>query len=57
MVDSPIDALQTHKVSGQKSPGHGVGGQKSLENSENLKKVKPGQGGGGTGVGDHLGTI
>ena len=55
MVDSPNDALQSHKVSGQKSPRGRVGGQKSLKNPENLEKLSP-AGGGGTGVGDHFGT-
>ena len=47
MVDSPNDALQTHKVSGQNSPRGGVGGQKSLKNPENPEKLSPGRGGGG----------
>ena len=46
MVDSPNDALQTHKVSGQNSPRGGVGGQKSLKNPENPEKLSPGRGGG-----------
>ena len=58
MVDSPNDALQTHKFSGPNSPKGRVGGQKSLENLENLEKLSPAKGGAGdTGVGDHLGTI
>ena len=44
MVDTPNDALQSHKVSGQNSPRGRVGGQKSLKNPENLEK---GRGGGG----------
>ena len=56
MVDSPNDALQSHKVSGQNSPKGRVGGQKSLKNPENLEKLSPGRRGGGTGVGDHFGT-
>ena len=50
MVDSPNDALQSHKVSGQNSPRGRVGGQKSLKNPENPEK-------GCTGVGDHFGTF
>ena len=57
MVDSPNDALQADKVWGQNSPRGRVGGQKSLKNPEILEKLSPGQGGGGTGVGDHFGTI
>ena len=58
MVDSPNDALQTHKVSDQNSPRGGVGRQKSLKNPENPEKLSPGRGGGGvTGVGDHFGTM
>ena len=34
MVNSPNDALQSHKVSGQNSPRGRVGGQKSLKNPE-----------------------
>ena len=56
MVDSPNDALQSH-VSGRDSPRGRFGGQKSLENLENPEKLSPGKGGGGTGVGDHFGTI
>ena len=56
MVDTPNDALQSHKVLGQNSPRGRVGGQKSLKISEILEKLSPDQGGGGTGVGDHLGT-
>ena len=58
MVDGPSDALQLQNISGRNSPGGGGGGQKSLENPENLEKLSPGGGGVGvTGVGDHLGTI
>ena len=57
LVDSPSNALQTHKVSGPKSPRGRVGGQKGLKNPENPEKLSPGRGGGGTGVGDHFGTI
>ena len=57
MVDSPNDALQSHEVSGQNSPRGRVGGQKSPKNPENLEKLSPGRGGGGTGVGDHFGTM
>ena len=46
MVDSPNDALQSHKVSGQNSPRGRVSGQKSLKNPENLEKLSPAQGGG-----------
>ena len=53
MVDSPNDALQIHKVSGRNSPRGSVGGQKSLENPENLEKLSPA----GGGVGDRLGTF
>ena len=52
MVDSPSDALQTHKVSARNSPRSGVGGQKSLKNPENAWA-----GVGRTGVGDHFGTL
>ena len=56
MVDSPNDALQSHKVLARNSQG-----PKSRENPENLEKLSPGEEGGGgkgdTGVGDHLGTI
>ena len=55
MVDTPNDALQSHKVSGQNSPRGRVRGQKILKNSELLDKLSPGEGG-GPGVGDHLGT-
>ena len=58
MVDSPNDALQKHKVSGQNSPRGRFGGQKSLKNPGNPEKLSPGRGGGGvTGVGDHFGTF
>ena len=57
MVHSPNDVLQSHKVSGQNSPRGRVGGQKSLKNPENPEKLSPGRGGGGTGVGDHFGTM
>ena len=57
MVDSPNDALQSHKVSAGNSPRGRVGGQKSLKNPENPEKLSPGRGGGATGVGDHFGTI
>ena len=43
MVDTPNDALQSHKVSGQNSPGSRVGGQKSRENPKNLENLSPGQ--------------
>ena len=57
MVHSPNDALRSYKVSGQNSPRGRVGGQKSRENPENLEKLSPGEEwGGGTGMGDHLGT-
>ena len=46
-VDTPNDAPQSHKVSGQNSPRGRVGGQKSLENPENPKKLSPGRGGEG----------
>ena len=46
MVDTPNDALQSHKVSGQNSPRGRVGGQKSLKNPENPEKLSPSQGGG-----------
>ena len=46
MVDSPNDALQAHKVSGQNSPRGRVSGQKSLKNPEILEKLSPGEGGG-----------
>ena len=36
MADRPNDALQTHKVSGQKWPRGRVGGQKGLEHPERL---------------------
>ena len=44
MVHSPNDALQSHKVSGQKSPRGRVSGQKSLKNPENPEKVSPSRG-------------
>ena len=47
MVDSPNDALQTHKVSGQNSPRGRVGGQKSLKNPEKPEKFSLGTGGWG----------
>ena len=56
MVDSPNDALQSHKVSGQNSPKGRVGGQKILKNPENPEILSPGRGG-GTAVGDHFGTM
>ena len=56
IIDSPNDALQSHKVSGQNSPRGRVGGQKSLKNPENLEKLSPARGA-GTGVGDHFETI
>ena len=46
MVDTPNDALQSHKVSVQNSPRGRVSGQKSLQNSEILEKLSPGEGGG-----------
>ena len=46
MVDTPNDALQSHKVSGQNSPRGRVGGQKSLKNPENPEKLSPARGGG-----------
>ena len=55
MVDSPSDNIQTHKVLVPNSPRGRVDGQKSLKNSKILEKLSPGEGG-GTGVGDHLGT-
>ena len=59
MVDGPSEILQTRKILGPKSPRGRVGGQKSLENPKNPEKLSPGKegGGGGTGVGDHFGTI
>ena len=45
MVDSPNDALQSHKVSGQNSPRGGVSEQKSLKNPENPEKSSLGRGG------------
>ena len=58
MVDTPNDALQSHKVSGQNSPRGRVGGQKSLKTPENLEKLSPARGGeGDTGVRDHFGTF
>ena len=44
MVDSPNDALQSHKVSGQNSPRGRVSGQKSLGKSEILEKLSPARG-------------
>ena len=46
MVDTPNDALQSHKVSGQNSPRGRVSGQKSLKNFEILEKLSPGEWGG-----------
>ena len=46
MVNTPTDALQSHKVSGQNPPRGRVRGQKSLKNSENPEKLSPGRGGG-----------
>ena len=46
MVHAPNEALQTHEVSGQKSPRGRVSGQKSLENPENPEKLSPAGGGG-----------
>ena len=46
MVDSPYDALQSHKVSARNSPGGGVGGPKSRENPENSEKLSTAKGGG-----------
>ena len=46
MVDSPNDALQSHKVSGRNSPVGGVGGPKSRENPENSEKLSTAKGGG-----------
>ena len=57
MVDSPYDALQINKVSGQNSSRGRVGGQKTLRNPENPEKLIPAKGGGDTGVGDHFGTF
>ena len=57
MVHSPNDALQSQKVSSQNSPRGRAGEQKSLKNPENPEKLSPGKGGGGTGVGEHFGTI
>ena len=56
MVDSPNDAVQSHKVSAGNSPGGGAGGPKSRENPEKLEKLSPAKVGGYTGFGDHLGT-
>ena len=56
MVDTPNDALQSHKVSGQNSPRGRVGGQKSRENPENPENSRAGRER-GTVVGDHFGTI
>ena len=56
MVDTPNDALQSHKVSGQNSPRGRVSGQKSLKNPENPEKLSPARGG-AIGVGDHFGTL
>ena len=56
MVDTPNDALQSHKVSGQYSPRGRVGGQKRPKNRENPEELNPGRRG-GTGVGDHFGTF
>ena len=53
MVDSPNDALQTHKVSGRNSPRGRVSGQNSLKTPENPEKLSPGRGG-GTGGGGPL---
>ena len=44
MVNSPNDALQSHKVSGQNSLRARVGGQKSLKNPENPEKLSPTRG-------------
>ena len=55
MVDTPNDALQSHKVSGQNSPRGRVSGQKSLKNSEILEKLSPGEGGGVLGWATTLG--
>ena len=55
MVDTPNDALQSHKLSGQNSPWGRVGGQTSRENPGHPEKLSPGQGGGywgGRPVGD-----
>ena len=41
IVDSPNDALQTHKVSGRNSPRGRIGGQKSLETPEKVMKSCP----------------
>ena len=47
MVASPSDNIQSHKVSGQKSPRGRVSGEKSLKNPENPEKLGPGRGGRG----------
>ena len=44
MVDSPSEILQTCKILGPNSPRGRVGGQKGLENPENLEKLSPGKG-------------
>ena len=55
MIHSPSEILQTCKILRPNSPrGRGVG-QKGLKNPENLEKLSPGRG--GTGVGDHFGTL
>ena len=41
MVDSPNDALQTHKCSGPNSPKGRVSGQKSLETPKKVMKSCP----------------
>ena len=57
LVDSPNNALESHKVSGQNSPRGGAGGQKSLKNPENLEKLSPRQGKGGYWGGRPLGDM
>ena len=51
MVDSPNDALQSHKVAARNSPGGGVGRPRNRENPENSDKLSPAKGGGGVNSG------
>ena len=44
MVDSPNDALQSHRSSARNSPRGGIGGPKSHENHENSEKLSPAKG-------------
>ena len=46
MVDNPSEILQTRKILGPNSPRGRFGGQKGLNNPENLEKLSPGRGGG-----------